>query len=184
MSELIDRIADLDKISGEVKEVLTLIGQINTAITDVKDTVKNGVLGGARTAKDFDDLKLGAKSLNDEFAKGDVLMKRWEVEVANLKEKTKQLTDTEKQANIEIAKARLELQAAQKATKEAAIAEIELTSKKAGSYNALNKDLKNAIKEYKALSAAEANSAKGRELLNKIGETQSSLKKMDASMGN
>ena len=91
MSELIDRIADLDKISGEVKEVLTLIGQINTAITDVKDTVKNGVLGGARTAKDFDDLKVGAKSLNDEFAKGDVLMKRWEVEVANLKEKTKQL---------------------------------------------------------------------------------------------
>lgn len=187
MSELIDRIADLDKISGEVKEVLTLIGQINTAITDVKDTVKNGVLGGARTAKDFDDLKNGAKSLNDEFAKGDVLMKRWEVEVANLKEKTKQLTDTEKQANIEIAKARLELQAAQKATKEAALAEIELTSKNkdlAGSYNALNKDLKNAIKEYKALSAAEANSAKGRELLNKIGETQSSLKKMDASMGN
>jgi hypothetical protein len=79
------------------------------------------------------------------------------------------------------------LQAAQKATKDAAIADIEKTAANknlAGSYNALQKDLKDSIAAFKALSSEEAKGAQGKELLKKINETQTSLKATDASMGN
>ena len=187
MSELIDKIFDVEKLSAEINTILINLNSVNSAISGIKDTVKNGIIVDVRSAKNVTDLSEASKKLNDNFSKGQKEIKTWQDEVAKLQEKTKQLTDTEKQANIEIAKARLELQAAQKSTKEAAIAEIELTSKNkdlAGSYNALQKDLQNAIKAYKALSGEEANSAKGKELLQKIGETQKALKASDASMGN
>lgn len=187
MSELIDRIFDVEKLSAEINTILINLNSVNSAISGIKDTVKNGIIVDVRSAKNVTDLSEASKKLNDNFSKGQKEIKTWQDEVAKLQEKTKQLTDTEKQANIEIAKARLELQAAQKATKEAAIAQIELTSKNkdlAGSYNALQKDLQNAIKSYKALSGEEANSAKGRDLLQKIGEIQKALKASDASMGN
>ena len=187
MSELIDKVVNLSAISAEVKDALEELSKIKTAITEVQDVVKNGVLGNVRGAKNFKDLTDGSKSLNDEFLKGNTLMKRWEIELSNLKDKTEKLTTTEKEANIEIAKARLELQAAQKATKEAAIAQIELDAKTkgvSGSYNELAKDLKNAQKAYREMSEAERSGAKGKELLSKIQNTQSSLKEMDASMGN
>ena len=187
MSELIDKIFDVEKLSAEINTILINLNSVNSAISGIKDTVKNGIIVDVRSAKNVNDLSEASKKLNDNFSKGQKEVKTWQDEVAKLQEKTKQLTDTEKLANIEIAKARLELQAAQKATKEAAIAEIELTSKNkdlAGSYNALQKDLQNAIKSYKALSGEEANSAKGKELLQKIGETQKALKASDASMGN
>ena len=187
MSELIDKIFDVEKLSAEINTILINLNSVNSAISGIKDTVKNGIIVDVRSAKNVTDLSEASKKLNDNFSKGQKEIKTWQDEVAKLQEKTKQLTDTEKLANIEIAKARLELQAAQKATKEAAIAEIELTSKNkdlAGSYNALQKDLQNAIKSYKALSGEEANSAKGKELLQKIGETQKALKASDASMGN
>lgn len=187
MSELIDRIFDVEKLSAEINTILINLNSVNSAISGIKDTVKNGIIVDVRSAKNVTDLSEASKKLNDNFSKGQKEIKTWQDEVAKLQEKTKQLTDTEKQANIEIAKARLELQAAQKATKEAAIAQIELTSKNkdlAGSYNALQKDLQNAIKSYKALSGEEANSAKGRDLLQKIGETQKALKASDAAMGN
>lgn len=187
MSELIDRIFDVEKLSAEINTILINLNSVNSAISGIKDTVKNGIIVDVRSAKNVTDLSEASKKLNDNFSKGQKEIKTWQDEVAKLQEKTKQLTDTEKQANIEIAKARLELQAAQKATKEAAIAQIELDNKNkdlSGSYNALQKDLQNAQKEFRALSESERNSANGKELLTKIQNTQSSLKQMDASMGN
>lgn len=186
MSELIDKIFDVEKLSAEVLDIIKEIGKVKLAIDGFKTSVEE-LEKATRKAKGTEELITNTKLLNDNVIKGGVEMKRYEAEVQKLKEKTEQLTTSEKQANIEIAKARLELQAAQKATKEAAIAQIELTSKNkdlAGSYNALQKDLQNAIKSYKALSGEEANSAKGRDLLQKIGETQKALKASDAAMGN
>lgn len=186
MSELIDRIFDSEKISAEINTILSGLKNVESSILGVSSAVST-LEKGIRKAKSSDDLAASSAKLNNEFVKGQKAMKTWEDEVAKLNEKTKQLTETEKAGSIEIAKARLELQAAQKATKEAAIAEIELTSKTkdlSGSYNALQKDLSNSMKAYKALSGEEAKSAKGRELLKKIGETQSALKATDAKMGN
>lgn len=186
MSELIDRIYDVEKISAEVLDVLKEIGKTTAAIDWFKTSVEE-LEKATRKAKGVEELKENSKALNDIVVKGGVEMKRYEAEVAKLNEKTKQLTTSDKEAAIAIAKARLELAAASKATKEAAIAQIELDGKTqhlAGSYNALQQDLKNATRDYKALSAAEREGAKGRELLGKIQETQKSLKDTDASMGN
>jgi hypothetical protein len=186
MSELIDRIFDVEKISKDVADILSKLSEI----TEATNVYKNAVVGlesTIRKSKGYEDLAKSTKSLNDNVIAGGVEMKRYESEVEKLRQKTEQLTGAEKAASIEIAKARLELQAAQKATKEAAIAEIELTAKNkdlTGSYNALQKDLQNSIKAFKALSAEETKSAKGQELLKKIGETQTALKKSDAAMGN
>jgi chromosome segregation ATPase len=186
MSELIDSIFDVEKISGEVKAVLAELTKITSSLNTYKDAVA-ALETTTRKSKGTEDLINNSKSLNDLVVKGGVEMKRYEVEVSNLKAKTEQLTGAEKAAAIEIAKARLELQAAQKATKEAAIAEIEKTAAvkdMSGSYNSLVLQLKVAQKEYKAMSAEEANSAKGKELLAKIQSTQKALKDSDASMGN
>lgn len=186
MSELIDKIFDIEKISAEVLDAIKEIGKATVAIDGFKTSVEE-LEKATRKAKGLEDLTGNSKALNDIVVKGGVEMKRYEAEVQKLNEKTKQLTTTEKEANIEIAKARLELQAAQKATKEAAIAQIELDAKTkgvSGSYNELAKDLKNAQKAYREMSEAERTGAKGKELLSKIQNTQSSLKEMDASMGN
>jgi len=186
MSELIDRIFDVEKISGEINTILINLNSLTTAINSAKENV-NTISTNTRKSKGIDDLVEQSKKLNDEFTKGQKVSKTWQDEVANLNAKTEQLTGAEKAAAIEIAKARLELQAAQKSTKETALAEIELTATNknlAGSYNALVADLKNATKEYKAMGDAEKNSAQGKELLKKIQDTQVSLKATDASMGN
>jgi len=186
MSELIDRIFDVTAISKEVVDIITELTKVTTSINGFKDAVVS-LEAATRKSKGTEELINNSKLLNDIVIKGGVEMKRYEAEIEKLRQKTEQLTTSEKAASIEIAKARLELQAAQKATKEAAISEIELTSKNkdlSGSYNALQKDLSSSIKAYKSLSGEEAKGAKGRDLLNKIGETQVALKKSDAAMGN
>lgn len=186
MSELIDRIFDAEKISAEINEILKGLGDVKAELSGFSDAYKT-TMSEIRKAKGTDELAESSKKLNDQFASGQKAMKTWQDEVAKLNEKTKKLTETEKQGSIEIAKARLELQAAQKATKEAALAEIELAAangKLSTSYNALQKDLTNSIKAYKALEEEERNSAKGQELLSKIQATQKTLKETDAPMGN
>jgi hypothetical protein len=186
MSELINRIYDVEAISKEVTTILEALAKVQTNIDSFNASIK-GISDATRKAKGVEDLSKNAKDLNDIVVKGGVEMKRWEAEVQKLDEKTKQLTTSEKQAAIEIAKARLELQAAQKATKDAALAEIEATAATkhlAGSYDALNEDLKKAVKSYKAMSDEERNSAQGKELLKKINDTNTALKATDASMGN
>jgi len=186
MSELIDRIYDLEKISKEHKEVSDMIAESTKLINGYKESVIS-LQAEARKAKGTEELINSTKLLNDNVVKGGVEMKRYEVEVQKLKEKTEQLTNSEKAASIEIAKARIELQAAQKATKDLAIEQIELEAKTkgaTGSYNELQKELKFAIKAFRDLSAAEQSQAKGKELINKIKETQTTLKAIDESMGN
>ena len=115
MSELIDKIFDVEKLSAEINTILINLNSVNSAISGIKNTVKNGIIVDVRSAKNVTDLSEASKKLNDNFSKGQKEIKTWQDEVTKLQEKTKQLTDTEKLANIEIAKARLELQAAQKA---------------------------------------------------------------------
>jgi len=186
MSELIDSIYNVEKISGEVKTIIDGIAKIETAIAGFSTVIK-GIGDEVRKTKGTEDLIKLSGQLNDNFIKGQKAAKDWQTQVSELNAKTEQLTGAEKAASIEIAKARLELQAAQKATKEAAIADIEKATAlndMSGSYNSLVLQLKVASREYKNLSDAEKSSAQGKELLKKIQDTQVSLKATDASMGN
>ena len=184
MSELIDRIFDVEKISGEISTITANIeglkGVISTYYVDVKKLMDN-----ARAAKDQQGLTDVTKGLNDALIEGSKVTKEYQNELDKLKAKKEALTGAEKNANIEIAKARLELVAAQKEVKAAAVAEIEAaaaTGKLGDSYNDLQNDLKKSMLAYKSLTAAERESAKGKELIAKINQTQTSLKEMDAGM--
>lgn len=116
MSELIDRIFDVEKISAEVASILVELKKASDGVLGYKKAIED-LEASTRKAKGNEDLIKNSKLLNDTVVKGGVEMKRYEAEVQKLKEKTEQLTVSEKQASIEIAKARLELQAANKATK-------------------------------------------------------------------
>jgi len=186
MSELIDRIWDLQQISKEYKEVSDMIAESTKLINGYKESVIN-LQAEARKAKGTEELINSTKLLNDNVIKGGVEMKRYEAEVQKLKEKTEQLTNSEKAASIEIAKARIELQAAQKATKEAALAKIEDEARTAGlakNYYSLKAELKAAEKAFKSLSLEEQQSAKGRELINKYTELKKATNATDEAFGN
>jgi len=186
MSDLIDRIFDVEKISAEVKAITEQI----TALTDTINTIKGNLstIGtNIRKSKGMDDLIIQSQTLNNEFSKGQKTVIDYQQKLAELQAKTERLTGAEKAANIEIEKARLELAAANKQIKDAALAAFELEGKNrplATSYNALVLQLKNSIAAYKELTLEEQKSARGQELLKKINDTQKALKGTDASMGN
>jgi hypothetical protein len=185
MSDLIDRIFDVDKISAEIK---TITEQI-TALTDTINTIKGNLstIGSdIRKSKGMDDLVTQSQTLNSEFSKGQKAVKDWQTQVANLQAKTEQLTGAEKAANIEIAKARIELQAAQKSIKDAAVEQIVLSSKTDSlqkNYYALKQELALTEKQFKSLSIQEQNSAKGKELMDKYNELAEVVNKTDESFG-
>ncbi len=186
MSELINRIYDLEAISKEVAEIKKYLTGVEKDIQDFSDNVKK-ISESVRMSKSFDDLVKSSNELNNTFTKGQKPLKDWQTQVAELEAKTKLLTDTEKQANIEIAKARLELQAAQKATKEAALAQIELEAKTKGvaqNYYTLKAELKSTEKAFKTLTLEEQKSAKGRELMDKFNDLKKTLNATDESFGN
>jgi hypothetical protein len=185
MSDLIDRIFDVEKISAEVKAITEQI----TALTDTINTIKGNLstIGSdIRKSKGMDDLVAQSQNLNSEFNKGQKAVKDWQTQVATLQAKTEQLTGAEKAANIEIAKARIELQAAQKSIKDAAVEQIVLSSKTDSlqkNYYALKQELALTEKQFKSLSIQEQNSAKGKELMDKYNELAEVVNKTDESFG-
>jgi hypothetical protein len=185
MSDLIDRIFDVEKISAEVKAINDQI----TALTDTINTIKGNLstIGNdIRKSKGMDDLVAQSQNLNSEFSKGQKAVKDWQTQVAELQAKTEQLTGAEKAANIEIAKARIELQAAQKSIKDAAVEQIVLSSKTDSlqkNYYALKQELALTEKQFKSLSIQEQNSAKGKELMDKYNELAAVVNKTDESFG-
>jgi predicted phage tail protein len=185
MSDLIDRIFDVEKISAEVKAITEQI----TALTDTINTIKSNLstIGGdIRKSKGMDDLVAQSQNLNSEFSKGQKAVKDWQTQVATLQAKTEQLTGAEKAANIEIAKARLELQAAQKSIKDAAVEQIVLSSKTDSlqkNYYALKQELALTERQFKSLTQQEQNSAKGKELMDKYNELAAAVNKTDEAFG-
>jgi len=183
-SELIDSIFDVSKISGEVASITANLDGLKTVISTYSIEVKK-LYDSARGAKSQEDLSKASKEINDAMINGSKVTKEYQTELDKLKAKTDQLTGVEKVANIEIAKARLELAGAQKEIKATAAAEIEAaaaTNKAKDSYEALQKEVKASIAAYRQLSAEETKSAQGQEMLKKINEMQTALKESDESM--
>ena len=181
MSELIDSIYNVDKISAEQKAIADIVLESTKLLDNYKKTIED-LQATTRKAKGNDELVNNTKLLNDTVIKGGVEMKRYEAEVQKLKDKTEQLTTSEKAASIEIAKARLELQSAQKATKEAALEQIVLGAKTNGlakNYYDLKEDLKLAEKQFKSLTLEEQKSARGKELMKKYNELAATINKTD-----
>ena len=109
MSELIDKIFDVDKLSADIAVILSKLQQVDSAMNGFKDSIKN-VEGEVRKSKGMEDLANSSKKLNDEFTKAQKPLKDSSTLIAELQDKTEKLTNSEKAASIEIAKARLELQ--------------------------------------------------------------------------
>ena len=99
MSELIDRIFDAEKISAEINVILSELNKVTKNIEGFTATIDN-LTAATRKAKGMEDLTKNSKDLNDVVIKGGVEMKRYEAEVQKLKEKTEQLTTSEKSASI------------------------------------------------------------------------------------
>lgn len=184
MSELIDSIFDVAKISKEVANITADLDGLKQTIVNYSADVKKA-MEATRASKSQDDLLKNTKSINDAMSGAQKVTKEYQTELEKLKAKTDQLTGAEKAANIEIAKARLELAAAQKEVKAAAVAEIEAaaaTGKLNDSYAALDKELKKAKAAYREMNS-EQRAASGDELIKKIQELDKQLKEADASMG-
>ena len=98
-----------------------------------------------------------------------------------------QLTEADKRYYIELQKKKIELAAARKDLDALAKAEVEAakgTMIAADSYVAMQRYLKDTERQIKNMTAAELDSARGKELIKKYNETNNQLKAIDASMGN
>ena len=181
MSELIDSIFDVQAISKEKKQIEDELNDLKKIMMSYSEDVKK-IYEETRGSKSSEDLRKNSKAVNDAIVGASKAAKEYQTELDKLKAKTEQLTGAEKAANIEIAKARLELQAAQKDVKAAAVAEIEAaaaTGKLNDSYTALDKELKKARQAYRDMTSEERK-ASGDELLKKIQQLDKDLKEADA----
>ena len=186
MSELIDRIYDVEAISKQIADIMAKMQPIKNEI-EKYPAMFDEILSKVRKSKGTDDLIKQGEDLQNTFVKGQKTAKDYQSQLDELNAKTEKLTGAEKAAAIAVEKAKIELQAATKSTKDAASAAFELDGKNKpliGSYNSLVLQLKNSIASYKELTVAEQKSADGGALLKKIQDTQKSLKGTDALMGN
>lgn len=183
MSELIDSIFDVAKISKEVANITADLDGLKQTIVNYSADVKKA-MDATRASKSQDDLLKNTKSINDAMSGAQKVTKEYQTELEKLKAKTDQLTGAEKAANIEIAKARLELAAAQKEVKAAAVAEIEAaaaTGKLEKNFFDLKKELAATENEFKNLTLTEQKSAKGKELQKKYTELREQVDEVDES---
>ena len=90
MSELIDRIVDLDAISGQVLTTLAEMKKIESAIQKLNESTKT-IMSDTRASKGVEDLSKNAKSLNDNVVLGEKEMKRWQATVQSLQQQTEKL---------------------------------------------------------------------------------------------
>ena len=183
MSELIDSIFDVQAISKEKKQIEDELNDLKKIMMSYSEDVKR-IYEETRGSKSNEDLRKNSKAVNDAIVGAAKAAKEYQTELDKLKAKTEQLTGAEKAANIEIAKARLELQAAQKDVKAAAVAEIEAaaaTGKLEKNFFDLKKELAATENEFKNLTLTEQKSARGKELQKKYTELREQVDEVDES---
>ena len=80
MSELIDKIFDIEKLSAEINNIIINLNTVNSTIANIKENVKGGIIVDVRSAKNTEQLSEASKKLNDNFIKGQKAAKDWQTE--------------------------------------------------------------------------------------------------------
>ena len=180
------RLFDAEKISVEILKITTSLKDL-IATADQLGTSLQQNLGAVKAAKSVEQLSKSAKDFNDLQEKTAQNSKATADKMKELAARADQLSEADKRYYIELQKKKIELAAARKDLDALAKAEVEAakgTMIAADSYVALERYLKDTAKQIKNMTAAERDSANGKELIKKYNETNNELKAIDASMGN
>ena len=180
------RLFDAEKISVEILKITTSLKDL-IATADQLGTSLQQNLGAVKAAKSVEQLSKSAKDFNDLQEKTAQNSKATADKMKELASSADQLSEADKRVYIEMQKKKIELAAARKDLDALAKAEVEAakgTMIAADSYVALERYLKDTAAQIKNMTAAERDSANGKELIKKYNETNNQLKTIDASMGN
>src|SRR5574344_39063 len=180
------RLFDAEKISVEILKITTSLKDL-IATADQLGTSLQQNLGAVKAAKSVEQLSKSAKDFNDLQEKTAQNSKATADKMKELAASADKLSEADKRVYIEMQKKKIELAAARKDLDALAKAEVEAakgTMIAADSYVALDRYLKDTAVQIKNMTAAELDSAKGKELIKKYNETNNQLKAIDASMGN
>lgn len=180
------RLFDAEKISAEILKITTSLKDL-IATADQLGTSLQQNLGAVKAAKSVEQLSKSAKDFNDLQEKTAQNSKATADKMKELAARANELSEADKRYYIELQKKKIELAAARKDLDALAKAEVEAakgTMIAADSYVAMQRYLKDTAAQIKNMTAAERDSANGKELIKKYNETNNQLKAIDASMGN
>ena len=180
------RLFDAEKISVEILKITTSLKDL-IATADQLGTSLQQNLGAVKAAKSVEQLSKSAKDFNDLQEKTAQNSKATADKMKELAARANELSEADKRYYIELQKKKVEVAAARKDLDALAKAEVEAakgTMIAADSYVAMQRYLKDTAAQIKNMTAAERDSANGKELIKKYNETNNQLKTIDASMGN
>ena len=180
------RLFDAEKISAEILKITTSLKDLIATADQLGDSLQQN-LGAVKAAKSVEQLSKSAKDFNDLQEKTAQNSKATADKMKELAASADKLSEADKRVYIEMQKKKIELAAARKDLDALAKAEVEAakgTQVAADSYVALQRYLKDTAAQIKNMTAAERDSANGKELIKKYNETNNQLKSIDASMGN
>ena len=180
------RLFDAETISAEILKITTSLKDL-IATADQLGTSLQQNLGAVKAAKSVEQLSKSAKDFNDLQEKTAQNSKATADKMKELAASADKLSEADKRVYIEMQKKKIELAAARKDLDALAKAEVEAakgTMIAADSYVAMQRYLKDTATQIKNMTAAERDSANGKELIKKYNETNNELKAIDASMGN
>lgn len=180
------RLFDAEQISAEILKITKSLKDLAATADQLGASLQQN-LGAVKAAKSVEQLSKSAKDFNDLQEKTAQNSKATADKLKELASRADQLSEADKRYYIELQKKKIELAAARKDLDALAKAEVEAakgTMIAADSYVALQRYLKDTAVQIKSMTAAERDSAKGKELIKKYNETNNQLKAIDASMGN
>lgn len=180
------RLFDAEKISAEILKITNSLKDLIATADQLGASLQQN-LGAVKAAKSIEDLSKAAKQFNDLQNQSASISKENAAQLKELAARADQLSEADKRVYIELQKKKIELAAARKDLDALAKAEVEAAKGSmiaADSYVALQRYLKDTATQIKSMTAAERDSAKGKELIKKYNETNNQLKAIDASMGN
>lgn len=180
------RLFDAEKISAEILKITNSLKDLIATADQLGASLQQN-LGAVKAAKSVEDLSKAAKQFNDLQNQSASISKENAAQLKELAARADQLSEADKRYYIELQKKKIELAAARKDLDALAKAEVEAakgTMIAADSYVALQRYLKDTAVQIKSMTAAERDSARGKELIKKYNETNNQLKAIDASMGN
>src|SRR5574344_57806 len=180
------RLFDAEKISVEILKITTSLKDLIATADQLGASLQQN-LGAVKAAKSVEQLSKSAKDFNDLQEKTAQNSKATADKMKELAARANELSEADKRYYIELKKKKVEVADARKDLDALAKAEVEAakgTMIAADSYVALDRYLKDTAVQIKNMTAAELDSAKGKELIKKYNETNNQLKAIDASMGN
>ena len=180
------RLFDAEKISAEILKITNSLKDLIATADQLGVSLQQN-LGAVKAAKSVEQLSKSAKDFNDLQEKTAQNSKATADKMKELAARANELSEADKRVYIELQKKKIELAAARKDLDALAKAEVEAAKGSmiaADSYVAMQRYLKDTAVQIKSMTAAERDSAKGKELIKKYNETNNQLKAIDASMGN